>query len=96
MNLCQSVWNRATKACPGKTVNLSKLCNELGVRIATIWTYHHRKARWTAEHWLQSCLAVGAAHVEDGRIVIDLTPDELELLKPKNPPSFYFRNSTKE
>ena len=81
MSLTHRIYEAAAKALVGHTVNLSGLSELTGVRVATLWTYHHGKARWTADLWLASLFYIGAAKIVDGQLVIDL-PELFEAPQP--------------
>jgi len=78
MSLTHAIWRHSVDLLGGKTVNLSGISSLTTTRIATLWTYHHGRARWTAEIWLKSLLLLGAAKIEGGKLVIDI-PEGLEI-----------------
>lgn len=77
MSITHAIWRNAVESLSGKAVNLSGISQLTGTRIATLWTYHHGRARWTAELWLKSLLILGAARLEGDKLVIDV-PEGLD------------------
>lgn len=75
MSITHAIWRHAVESLEGKTVNLSGISQLTGTRIATLWTYHHGRARWTAELWLKSLVIMGAARIENGVLMIPVPAD---------------------
>lgn len=92
MSITHDLWRSAASRIPQKSVNLSKVSKILGVRVATLWTYHHGRARWTADLWLKSLILIGAAKLDNDKLVIDLTDDALKELSPIHPTPDAYRN----
>lgn len=92
MSITHDLWRSAASRIPQKSVNLSKVSKILGVRVATLWTYHHGRARWTADLWLKSLILIGAAKLENDKLVIDLTEETLKALSPIEPTPEAYRN----
>ena len=80
--ICQAIWNFAAQKYEGKSINLSRVSKETNVRVATLWTYHHGKARWQADLWIRGLLLLGHARVENGSLVIPLPDDFTVDVKP--------------
>ena len=75
MRYASRIWACAASRIPDKTINLSRLSAHLGVRIATLWTYHHACAKWSADLWLKSLIATGNLDIEGDKITITCPPD---------------------
>lgn len=72
--ICQAVWAYACSRYEGKNVNLSRVSEANGTRVATLWTYHHGKARWTADLWVRTLLLLGHARIENDALIIPVPP----------------------
>lgn len=66
-------------------VNLSRLSQLIGTRVATVWAYHHGKAKWPADIWLLSLILTGAAKVEGDTVTIKIGSP---VLDPEHPIGF--------
>lgn len=87
MSLSQRVYKSWIKVHEdnGQLINLSKLAGLLGTRVATLWSYHHGKAKWPADLWILTMILTGGARVEGNSITIEV-PDE--ILDPAHPIGF--------
>jgi hypothetical protein len=80
VSLAQTIWRFNSRSYEDRTINLSAIAKAAKLRVATIWTYHHGKARWTADVWIKALLLLGAAEVIGDNIVIKI-PEGLDLDK---------------
>lgn len=78
MSFAHKIWLFNSKAPEGHSLNLSAIAAAAKLRIATIWTYHHAKARWTADTWIRALLITGGAEIMGDHIVIKI-PEGLTL-----------------
>lgn len=78
MSLSQKIWRAAAQghASADACVNLSAIARRVGVRVATVWAYHHGKVRWPADLWLSAMLLTGAAQVSGRTLMITLPDDD--------------------
>lgn len=81
MSIAQKIWLYHANQSEGRSVNLSAIAKACKLRVATIWTYHHAKARWTADIWLQALFLLGAAEFIGDNIVIKI-PEGITLDGP--------------
>lgn len=91
-SITHRLWSKAVSKLENKSVNLSKISKLTQVRVATLWTYHHGKARWTADLWLKVMLLTGIAQISENQLIIplgDLVEDfqkwqfSTDVFKPK-------------
>lgn len=68
-----------------RSINLSGISRLLGTRVATMWSYHHGKAKWPADLWLLSLILTGGCKV-DGKTLTITIP--LDILDPAHPIGF--------
>lgn len=81
MSITSQIWRFASGKLAGKSVNLSKVSKILNVRVATLWTYHHGRARWTADLWLKALILIGGAKIQDESLIIPITNDLRDILE---------------
>lgn len=67
------------------TVNLSQLAKLIDTRVATVWSYHHGKAKWPADVWLLTMILTGCAKIEGGTLTLSIPVD---ILDPNYPIGF--------
>jgi hypothetical protein len=82
MSLSQKIWRAASQghASADACVNLSAIARRVGVRVATVWAYHHGKVRWPADLWLSALLLTGVAEISGRTLTITLPEDDTEAL----------------
>lgn len=72
VQLAHRIWRHAVRSLGDSTVKLSGLSEAIDVRIATLWTYHHGKARWPADTFIEALISIGGATIVDGNIIIPI------------------------
>jgi hypothetical protein len=78
VSIAHAIWQHNAKSPDGRSLNLSAIASAAKLRIATIWTYHHAKARWTADTWIRAMLITGGAELMGDHLVVKL-PEGLNL-----------------
>lgn len=72
VQLAHRIWRHAVRSLGDSTVKLSGLSEAIDVRIATLWTYHHGKARWPADTLIDALISIGGASIVDGKLIIPI------------------------